>query len=251
VTSGNTLAFSPDGTLLACKGAENSICVWEVAGSNEIGQFKGHDGAVATVAFTPDGKTLATGSSDTTVLLWNVAGLKRAPARPTVEYPPADLAALWADLISDDAGKAFDGILRLTQASKQTLPLLRERIKPAVPVDPKKVAKLIADLDSEDFDQRSAAAEELEKLGDLVVPALQRVLTGQPTLETRRRTEQLLARLTGGALTPEQIGLVRAVEILERTATTEARQQLDALARGAPGALATRHAQAVLSRLGK
>lgn len=251
VTSGSTLAFSPDGTLLACKGLDHSICMWEVAHGKEIGQFKGHDGAVATVAFTPNGKTLATGSSDTTVLLWNVAGLKREPTPPALELQPADVAALWTDLISDDAGKAFQGILKLTQASKQSLPLLRDRVKPAVPVDPKKVAKLIGDLDSEDFDQRSAAAEELEKLGELAVPSLQNVLIGQPTLETRRRAEQLLARLTGGALTPEQIRLVRAIEVLERTATPEARQLLDTLAMGAPGALATRQSQAVLSRLGK
>jgi WD40 repeat protein len=249
--STSTLAFSPDGTLLACKGPGHSIRMWEVADTKEVGQFKGHGSAIAAVAFTPDGKTLATGSNDTTVLLWNVAGLHREPTPPAVELQPADLTALWTDLIGDDAGKAYQGILKLTRASKQTLPLLRDRVKPAVPVDPKKVAKLIADLDSEDFDQRSAGAEELEKLGDLAVPALQNVLTGQPTLETRRRVEQLLARLTGGALTPEQIRLVRAVEVLERTATPEARQLLNALADGAPGALATRQAQAVLSRLGK
>src|SRR5207302_336070 len=147
---------------------------------------------------------------------------------------PADAAALWADIIGDDADKAFQGILKLARAPRQAVPLLRDHVKPAVPVDPKKVAKLIADLDSEEFEQRSAGAEELEKLGDLAVPALEQVLKGQPTLETRRRVEQLLARLTGGALTAEQVRLVRAVEVLERAGTPEARQMLQSLADGAP-----------------
>ena len=110
------------------------------------------------------------------------------------------------------------------------------------------IARLIADLDSDDFDQRSTAADELEKLRDLAVPALQKALTGDAAVESRRRMELLLTRLTGGILTAEQIRLVRAVEALEKTGSAEARQLLETLADGAPGALITRHAQAALER---
>jgi WD40 repeat protein len=246
----STLAFSPDGTLLACrKAAANTILLWQVDRAKAIGQFIGHDGPINALAFTPDGKALTTGSSDTTVLVWDVARLKREPALAALELQPAETAGLWTDLIADDAGKAFQGILKLVRASKQTVPLLRERVKPAVPVDPRKIAKLIADLDNDEFEARSGAVEALAKLGDLAVPALYKVLAGsRPSLETRRRVEQLLSRLTGGALTPEQIRLVRAVEVLERTNSAETRELLQRLAAGAPGALTTRQAQAALDR---
>ena len=41
------------------------------------------------------------------------------------------------------------------------------------------------------------------------------------------------------------------VEVLERLATPEARQALQSLAEGAPGALPTRHARAALDRLAR
>jgi hypothetical protein len=50
-------------------------------------------------------------------------------------------------------------------------------------------------------------------------------------------------------LSTEQLRLVRAVEVLERMGTPEARGLLRALAEGAPGTLPTREAQAALDRL--
>jgi WD40 repeat protein len=250
--AGPTLAFSPDGGLLACKGVGGqTVRIWEVGPGKELGLFKGHEGSIATVAFTPDGRRVVSGSSDTTLLLWNVAALKREAVAGPVELPPAEVTDLWATLVGDDAVKAFQGIRKLAGAPKQAVPLIREHIRPAVPVDPQKLAKLLGDLDSDEFEERSAASDGLEKLGDLAVPALQKTLNAKITLETRRRIEMLLARLTGGALTHEQVRLVRAVEVLERTGTAEARQLLEALANGAPGALPTRHAQAALDRLGQ
>jgi WD40 repeat protein len=248
---GSALAFSPDGALLVCKGPASSLCIWEVATDREIAKFKGHQGPITAAAFTPDGKAVASGSSDTTILVWNVAAIKREPAPFAAELQPREVAELWTDLVGADAGKAFQGILRMTAAPKQTVPFLREHVKPAVPVDPKLLDKLIGQLGSEDFVERTAATEALEKLGDLAVPALQKTLGAQPILETRRRVEALLAKLVGGALTAEEVRVVRAVEVLERSGTPEARQMLESLAAGAPGALPTRQAQSVLDRLGK
>jgi hypothetical protein len=58
-------------------------------------------------------------------------------------------------------------------------------------------------------------------------------------------------RLTGGALTTEQLRMIRAVESLEQMGNSEARKLLRVLAEGAPGTLPTREAQAALSRLGQ
>lgn len=67
-----TLAYSPDGRLLALASTDNRIRLWEANTGKEIQQLIGHDAAVTSLAFAADGKTLASGSYDGTVRLWEV-----------------------------------------------------------------------------------------------------------------------------------------------------------------------------------
>ena len=243
------LAFSPDGRALAARGPDLSVRVWDVTAGKEIGQLKGHSGRIETVAFAPDGKTLASGAADTTILLWDaVSPLKELAKVQTVELRAAEMESLWGDLAGDDAAKALRGMLQLTAAPRQTVPLLRERLKPAARIDPRKIAGWIGELESEKYAVRKAAAASLLQVGEQAVPALRKVLASSPPLETRKRIEELLEKLTGGTLTSEQLRIVRSVEILERIGTPQARKVLQTLAQGAPGALPTREAEAALAR---
>ena len=128
---------------------------------------------------------------------------------------------------------------------------MNAHVEPAVGIDAAKVDQWIRDLDSTNFKKRAAAAKELDKLGELAIPALQKALAERPSLEIRRRLEPMLDELTGSILTPEQIRVVRAIEVLDKIGTPEARQVLERLASGAAGSLTTRQAQAALERQGK
>jgi HEAT repeat protein len=69
-------------------------------------------------------------------------------------------------------------------------------------------------------------------------------------VETRRRVEELLSRLKRDAvLTGEDLRRFRAIEVLEKIDTPEARQLLQTLARGADSAWLTREAKRTLERL--
>jgi WD40 repeat protein/transcriptional regulator with XRE-family HTH domain len=68
-----SVAFSPDGKILATGNSDGTVRLWDVATHRQITTLTGHAGEVLSVAFSPDGKTLATGNSDGTVRLWNLA----------------------------------------------------------------------------------------------------------------------------------------------------------------------------------
>jgi predicted NACHT family NTPase len=67
-----TVAFSPDGKLLATGDAGCEIRVWQVADGKQILSCKGHTDWIRSVAFSPDSATLASASFDHTVRLWNI-----------------------------------------------------------------------------------------------------------------------------------------------------------------------------------
>ncbi|GAB3849110.1 caspase, EACC1-associated type [Dactylosporangium cerinum] len=68
----NTVAFSPDGRLLASGGDDNMVRLWNPSTGQPVGQpLTGHTGLVYSVAFSPDGHLLASGGKDSKVRLWN------------------------------------------------------------------------------------------------------------------------------------------------------------------------------------
>lgn len=56
-----SIAFSPNGRLLALGSNNGIIKVWRVANGNLIHTLKGHAGGVLSVTFSPDGQLLASG----------------------------------------------------------------------------------------------------------------------------------------------------------------------------------------------
>lgn len=73
-----SLAFSPDGKLLASASRDHTVKIWDVATGEQVGTLEGHASQVWSVAFSPDGKLLASGSGDNTVKLWDVGTMREA-----------------------------------------------------------------------------------------------------------------------------------------------------------------------------
>jgi WD40 repeat protein len=72
-----SLAYSPDGKVLASAGYDNQVRLWEPATGKELGRLAGHQSYLQPLAFSRDGALLATGSADKTVRLWDVATRKQ------------------------------------------------------------------------------------------------------------------------------------------------------------------------------
>ena len=67
-----SVAFSPDGKILATGDTKGEIILRRVVDGQPIQSFKGHNGWVVSLDFSPDGKTLASSSCDCTAKLWDV-----------------------------------------------------------------------------------------------------------------------------------------------------------------------------------
>jgi len=68
-----SVAFSPDGKMLASAHRYNRAKLWDVVSHQPLATLEGHKRSVRRVKFSPDGKTLASASYDGTIRLWDVA----------------------------------------------------------------------------------------------------------------------------------------------------------------------------------
>ncbi len=73
-----SVAFSPDGGLLALAGYDNAIELWDAARGEKVRQWETPEGCIATLVFSPNGQLLASGGiHDSTVRAWDVATGKK------------------------------------------------------------------------------------------------------------------------------------------------------------------------------
>jgi hypothetical protein len=247
-------AFSSDGQLLAASGID-ALYVWEASTGRLLlrvpvqGRLTNWTGQqfAECLAFAPDGLTLATGHADGTVLLWD---LKAAWDRRVAPRKPADPAACWADLAALDPRKAAQASDSLAADPPTSLPLLRERLRP-VKIEARWLAERLADLDHESFDKREAATQDLKRVVEILESELEQERKKTTSAEVRRRLAEVLATERPAVPPPEAMRSLRAVAILERIGSGEAKALLQTLADGSPGAELTIEAKAALARLAR
>lgn len=233
--------FTPDGRTLVTA-IKDRVHIWEVASGGEIVRRTGHQDVVRELTLSADGRLLASASADRTALVWDLAHLAPGGAAPP--------ETLWADLASPEAPRGRRAVEALIATPAQAVALLQKRLPVAAP-DPGKLARWLAELGSDDFDQRQEAEHALDGVGELAEAALRKALAAKPPAEARRRIENLLKKLDAPVLSAAQLRAVRGVQVLEALASAEARRLLDALAKGPAAARQTSEARAALERLAK
>jgi RNA polymerase sigma factor (sigma-70 family) len=222
-----SLAFSPDGTVLAAgthfsDKNQYSVVRWDLATGAELPRLPGHRGLIEGLAFSPDGTRLVSGSHDTTALVWGEVS-------PTAAQTAAERSDAYAAL-SAGPQAAARAAAQLARGRDQTVAFLKERLSAPGEPDKAKVAALIGQLESQQFAVRDKAARELDALGPHIAGELRAALDAAKSAEARARIKRALDHCEAQG----QQG-VRAVAVLDRIKTPAARALLAALAKGAPG----------------
>jgi hypothetical protein len=215
-----------------------------------LADYKGATGA-PRIALSPDGRRLVAlglkpGTEKTktptyVLRVWDISALHPIASKKMEKLAGADRERLWDHLFEDlvDSDKTqeyqfsqqFQAMVSLVLHGDDAVAWLRKKMGP--PSDPpKKVSQLILDLDSDDFDTRERASRDLERLGRLARPFLERALKKGPSAEMKRRVEELLDRLKKETADASELRQMRIIDVLEHINTAAARKLLQLIADG-------------------
>ncbi|MGH7168724.1 MAG: WD40 repeat domain-containing protein, partial [Gemmataceae bacterium] len=223
------LALSPDGRFLACScygDNVGNVFVFSTSTGKLLARWRAKHGTCEAVAFSRDGRMLATGGYDGTILVWKIPENDDLPGVLSEE----ETATFWQALDSDDAARANRALAGLAAAPSQAVPLIQKRFPTTWKnLDRKQIARWIAELDDDSFQAREQATRELRRVGSDAAAALREALTKAPSPEAKRRIKGILNLLSKGNR-PKYLRELRAIEVLERIGTPQAKDVLRSLA---------------------
>src|SRR5260370_7855644 len=143
-------------------------------------------------------------------VIWDVTGRIQGAGQEVSPLGAKELAAVGSDMDGDGAAKAWQAILALASRPEQAVPLVKPRLPANPPLDSKRLARLLADLDDDDFDTREQASKELIALGHAAAPAVRKLRVHAPSQEARDRAPKVLANLADAGIATQELPFLRA-----------------------------------------
>jgi RNA polymerase sigma factor (sigma-70 family) len=238
--------FTAGGRWLVTVGTDRTVRLRELASGLEMHRITPGDCVVSKGMVAPAQRTLLTLNQDGTVLVWDLA----PPGWGREEAGSFDADRVWADLESADGPTVYRATWALASEPRRAVAELQHRLPDSLreaTAHGQRIRALIADLDSDSFERRQAATHELAEIVTEAGPALRLALAGRPSAEARKRLEELLSK-AGDLRSGEALRCLRALTVLERISTPEARLLLETAFKGPEDDWLSREAKEALER---
>lgn len=245
---------SPDARVMAV--SSTNFRLYETLTGGRLWPYDMNGGPVA---ISPDSKFLAkVDTEDLSVLVFDLDQLIAGHNPPAAPKTAKEAQKLWEALNDEMPKIAIPAGMALAKTPELALPLIKDSLRGP---DPKQLTRWIAQLESANFGERLTAEKELNRSGEWATGALQAALKKPLSVEQRRRIEKVLADLapkpvtpdTSGEIPPNRSGTippylreVRALAVLERIGTPDARKVLEQVAAGDDNLIA-REARLILA----
>jgi hypothetical protein len=188
---GSSICFTMDGKRLVIT-RDGRLSVLDLDKGDVKTTFGDPRAAIYSLACSPDGKTLAVGTHEPGLQLWDID------------------TGIMLRGINDakDGQRSAVGAVAFSRDGKMVASGTWDRITVFDALTGTKLGRLEAEMqsinglaftpeDSDQFGVREAAAQELERLGLQVESSIKKALEGKPTLETRRRLDQVRLSIHG------------------------------------------------------
>ena len=203
-------------------GEDKTIRFWEAATGKQLHCWN-MSKKVIQVAVSPDGMKVAAVLGDGSVTLFPLDSPQPDPPQPRVDDKAFE--GLWADLAGEDGERAYVALRTLSQSPEDVASRLAKRLHPS-----RSLSRMIADLDSDDFDRREAATKELAAVGAPADTRARKALEVTRPPKPAPAVERLLPSLDKWVVTDPDLLRACAVWVLQRIGTPEARAVLEDLA---------------------
>jgi WD40 repeat protein len=122
------LKLSPDGSLLASAGSDQTIRLWDTSDWHEVARLHGHENRISSVAFLPDGKHLVSAGGDGTARVWKVPGQEVRDRMPVSlkgylpSHPTSDRQVAVPDDLQERQSMTLLDLNRLEERAGQPVP---------------------------------------------------------------------------------------------------------------------------------
>ncbi len=183
---GLSVAFSPDGRMVAVAQRDGTIGLYEATTGQQRRKLVGHRSVCGGMAFTPDGTRLLTAGTDHSILVWAVR-VQDLPMPETIQRETR-AGKLWTMLTTGRADTAYLAMARFAVEPSAAVKMARLRLRPAEATE--------SDPEGQLADMRGV--ELLESLGTIAaMEFLEELARGEPTAHCTREARRALERLGG------------------------------------------------------